>query len=151
MHLFTFDADESLEDLEKRAKEAASRLDSEDNPSVPKTVTYIDYEDPLSFFKMTEAAAEQPHISVLSDHSWIAIGEDKYILECHPKGHICVEFVRKGTSHGRQMVMMFIRVVDHKAYHLKQVKAAAKLKELQSKEQARLSRLNVSVGPLHAN
>ncbi|KAF8922614.1 hypothetical protein CPB85DRAFT_1268345, partial [Mucidula mucida] len=127
----------------QRAKEAASRLDSEDNPSVPKTVTYIDYEDPpLSFFKMTEAAAEQPHISVLSDHSWIAIGEDKYILECHPKGHICVEFVRKGTSHGRQMVMKFIRV---------QVKAAAKLKELQSKEQARLSRLNVSVGPLHAN
>ncbi|KAF8922613.1 P-loop containing nucleoside triphosphate hydrolase protein [Mucidula mucida] len=92
--------DESLEDLEERAKEAASRLDSEDNVPAPKTVTYIDYDDPLSFLKMTKAAAEHPHISKLSKHSWFAIGEEKYILECLNKGHISVEFVPEDPEHG---------------------------------------------------
>ncbi|KAF9044602.1 P-loop containing nucleoside triphosphate hydrolase protein [Hymenopellis radicata] len=102
--------DESLEDMEERAKEAASRLDSEDNVPAPKTVTYIDYDDPLSFLKMTEAAAEHPHISKLSKHTWIAIGEEKYILECLNKGHISVEFVPEGTFHGHRATAFALKV-----------------------------------------
>ncbi len=112
MRLFTPGTDESLEDLEERAKEAASRLDSEDNVPAPKTVTYIDYDDPLSFLKMTKAAAEHPHISKLSKHSWFAIGEEKYILECLNKGHISVEFVPEGTFLVRGIAVMLIGNLD---------------------------------------
>ncbi|KLO17062.1 P-loop containing nucleoside triphosphate hydrolase protein [Schizopora paradoxa] len=97
--LFGLDPDEAIadvspEELEQRA-EAAEKADGtsqaqqfgDDIPD-PKSVTYIDYENPFALVKDTSGA---PHITKLSTYSWVGCGNDKYVLECLGKGHIRIE------------------------------------------------------------
>ncbi|KAL0071869.1 putative ATP-dependent helicase IRC3 [Marasmius tenuissimus] len=79
--------DESLETLEKRVSERLA-ADTPDDIPLPSSVTYTDYEDPLSFVEDSSGA---PHINKLSPHAWVGCGDDCYILECLGKGFIRVE------------------------------------------------------------
>jgi ATP-dependent helicase IRC3 len=54
----------------------------------PKSVTYIDHDDP---FSLAEDATGAPHIAKLSTHSWVGCGDDIYVLECMAKGFIRIE------------------------------------------------------------
>lgn len=84
--------DESLEWMKRRTKDAISSAgyDAENIPN-PDTVTYIDYDDPLSFLKLP---SDSPHVRSLSNNAWIVIGEQKFILECLGQGFIKVELMK---------------------------------------------------------
>ena len=85
-------ADESLESLWKRTDDTnrSFRYAADDVPE-PEEVTYTDYNDPLSFLKLP---SDTPHIRTLSSNAWIAIGEEKFILECLGKGYIKIELMK---------------------------------------------------------
>lgn len=86
----------SIEALERRAAELdAKQSDIElpppeaaDSIPTPKSVTFIDYDDPFSFVERSFGA---PHISKLSRLAWVGCGGDIYVLECMGKGHIRLE------------------------------------------------------------
>ena len=79
--------DETTESLEKRTSEIIT-LESRSNIPSPKSVTYIDHENPFSFVRQSSGA---PHVTALSRNAWVGCGEDIYVLECLGKGHIRVE------------------------------------------------------------
>jgi ATP-dependent helicase IRC3 len=60
----------------------------------PKTVTYIDYDNP--FVLADQNAGNLPHIMQLSPNAWVDCGEDIYVLECFGKGHVRIEPVSGG-------------------------------------------------------
>ncbi|PCH33701.1 nucleoside triphosphate hydrolase protein [Wolfiporia cocos MD-104 SS10] len=84
--------DETTESLEELA--AKKQLNSSNSPespdpiAEPKSVTYIDYDDP---FELAEEASGAPHIRKFSPHAWVGCGEDVYVLELLGKGFIRVE------------------------------------------------------------
>ncbi|SRR6266478_6140602 len=101
---------ESAQELEARA-EAANREElnapythpTDDNrPSVPdpKSVTYIDYDDPFALFD--QSIKTSFHTVQLSRNAWVNCGEGIYVLECLGKGHIRVEPVSEGERDRRQ-------------------------------------------------
>ncbi|KAH9044720.1 P-loop containing nucleoside triphosphate hydrolase protein [Lactarius pseudohatsudake] len=55
----------------------------------PRSVTYIDYEDPFSL--VNQSLGTSPHIAQLSRNAWVSCGDDIYALECLGKGHIRIE------------------------------------------------------------
>jgi len=98
-HLFGLDPsevidDESLEELEERADKAIdlvtmrSTSDTKQTVPEPKSVTYIDYEDP---FALVHQASGAPHIQKLSANAWVGCGGDVYVLECLGKGFVRIE------------------------------------------------------------
>ncbi|KIY64218.1 P-loop containing nucleoside triphosphate hydrolase protein [Cylindrobasidium torrendii FP15055 ss-10] len=82
--------DETLQSLEERALLGPPEPPEFEIPN-PKTVTYKDYEDPLSFIKAASKESSG-HINQLSRNGWVTVGERKYILECLGKGHIKIEW-----------------------------------------------------------
>jgi len=86
--------DESTESLEKRAAEAFALSDADCVPE-PKSVTYVDYEDPFSLFNEASGA---PHVASLSKYAWVGCGGDVYVLDCWSKGYVRVEPIE--TSEG---------------------------------------------------
>lgn len=54
----------------------------------PKSVTYIDYDDP---FVLVHEASGAPHIIHLSRNAWVGCGDDLYILDCLGNGFIKIE------------------------------------------------------------
>ncbi len=54
----------------------------------PKSVTYIEHDDP---FSLADGASGAPHIRTLSRNAWVGCGGDIYILECMGKGYIRIE------------------------------------------------------------
>ncbi|TFK41214.1 P-loop containing nucleoside triphosphate hydrolase protein [Crucibulum laeve] len=80
--------DETTEFLEKRAADIFVPHEDPDIIPAPKTVTYIDYENPFSLVKDTSGA---PHIATLSKNAWVGCGEDVYVLECLAKGYVRIE------------------------------------------------------------
>ncbi|KAK0478204.1 P-loop containing nucleoside triphosphate hydrolase protein [Armillaria novae-zelandiae] len=96
--------DDSLESLWRRSgdRNPSFCYAAEDVPE-PERVTYIDYNDPLSFLKLSDT----PHIKTLSRNAWIAIGEEKFILECLGKGHIKVELVKDDAENEPYWKAMF--------------------------------------------
>ncbi|KAI0281581.1 P-loop containing nucleoside triphosphate hydrolase protein [Russula aff. rugulosa BPL654] len=97
----------SAQDLEARA-EAAYREElsvphayptGDDRLSVPdpKSVTYIDYDNPFTLFNRSIEASS--HILRLSKNAWVDCGKDIYVLECLRNGHIRIEPVSDG-EHG---------------------------------------------------
>ncbi|KAL6309906.1 P-loop containing nucleoside triphosphate hydrolase protein [Sparassis latifolia] len=88
--------DESAESLEQRVEAPSEmsdsketlRFDSLNDIPDPKSVTYVDYEDPFALVDQSHGA---PHIRKLSSHAWVGCGEDIYVLECLGKGHIRIE------------------------------------------------------------
>lgn len=104
-------ADETTESLEKRVAEVLATSDTDDNILPPKSVTYTDYDDPLSFVKESSGA---PHIAKMSSHSWVGCGEDIYVLECMGKGFIRIDPV-KATA-GTSFTSLY-RIFIHKNYY----------------------------------
>ncbi|OSD03148.1 P-loop containing nucleoside triphosphate hydrolase protein [Trametes coccinea BRFM310] len=88
--------DETLETLEERmaANETDEMMDkiskSDTNGPVPapKSVTYIDHDDP---FVLADQASGDPNIRQLSRNAWVCCGDGIYILECLGHGYIRVE------------------------------------------------------------
>jgi ATP-dependent helicase IRC3 len=109
-NVLTLGLDESVQELEARA-EAAEREElsiphvhptGDDRPSVPdpKSVTYIDYDNPFTLLK--ESIEASPHMRQLSKNAWVDCGEGIYVLECLGKGHIRIEPVSDGERNRRQ-------------------------------------------------
>jgi ATP-dependent helicase IRC3 len=106
----TFGLDASVQDLEARA-EAANQEESsvlhahptgDNRVSVPdpKSVTYIDYDNPFALFNRSIEAS--PHMVRLSKNAWVDCVEGIYVLECFGKGHIRIEPVSDGERNQRQ-------------------------------------------------
>lgn len=90
---FVLLVDESFESLERRATQAILSGPCDNIPQ-PTAVTFIDYEDPFSFF---EEESDSPHMSRISQNAWVRCGDAIYVLDCLGKGHLRVEHV-KGTE-----------------------------------------------------
>lgn len=80
--------DEMLEQRKDETNMEAIRGRNNMDPPDPKSVTYIDYDNPFEF---VEEACGAPHILKLSSNAWIGCGDDIYVLECLGKGHIRIE------------------------------------------------------------
>lgn len=88
-------SDETTESLERRAAELIA-ADTVDDIPEPKSVTYIDHEDPFSSVNESSGA---PHIVTLSKNAWVGCGGDVYVLECLGKGYMRIELKEHdGTS-----------------------------------------------------
>ncbi|KAF9270115.1 P-loop containing nucleoside triphosphate hydrolase protein [Marasmius fiardii PR-910] len=70
----------------------------------PKSVTYTDYDDPLSFVEDSSGA---PHIMSLSPHAWVGCGGELYVLECLGKGFIRLEKVEDHEEFGTRYKATF--------------------------------------------
>ena len=68
--------------------ELTTKPDTSDAIPEPKSVTYVDYENPFSFARSSDGA---PHVSKLSTYAWVGCGGDVYVLECLGKGYIRIE------------------------------------------------------------
>ncbi|KZT72830.1 P-loop containing nucleoside triphosphate hydrolase protein [Daedalea quercina L-15889] len=87
--------DESLASLEERAAQS-TLADGERSPPhhsaanvpEPKSVTYVDYENPFAF---VDDAFGAPHIRKLSHLAWVGLGDDAYLLECLGQGFVRIE------------------------------------------------------------
>ena len=68
----------------------------DNRPSVPdpRSVTYIDYDDPFSL--VNQSLGTSHHIAQLSRNAWVGCGDDIYVLECLGKGHLRIEPVPDG-------------------------------------------------------
>lgn len=88
-------ADETTDSLETRAK----HIDNIDETPVrsrvprghipdPKSVTYVDYDNPFAF---ADEASGAPHIKQISQFAWVGCGEDVYVLDCLKKGYVRIE------------------------------------------------------------
>ncbi|THH01805.1 hypothetical protein EW026_g935 [Hermanssonia centrifuga] len=85
--------DESIESLEERVNQAKDIEDIQSPGNMnmvpePKSVTYIEHDDP---FSLADGASGAPHIRTLSRNAWVGCGGDIYILECMGKGYIRIE------------------------------------------------------------
>ena len=88
--------DQSLKEMEERSKKAVgrdsnaikSRSDTADMVPEPKSVTYIDYDDP---FSLAHSSSGAPHVLTMSPYAWVGCGGDVYILDCLGKGWIRIE------------------------------------------------------------
>ncbi|KAI0361525.1 P-loop containing nucleoside triphosphate hydrolase protein [Trametes cingulata] len=88
--------DETIESLEKRRAAlaetdrsgGAERSDTSGPIPEPKSVTYIDHDDP---FVLADQASGDPNIRDLSRNAWVCCGDGVYILECLGHGYIRVE------------------------------------------------------------
>lgn len=74
---------------------AESSPDSLDDVPEPKSVTYIDYENP---FALVHEGSGAPNIHTLSSYAWAGCGGDVYVLECMGKGFIRIEPEDDGAS-----------------------------------------------------
>ncbi|CCL99024.1 uncharacterized protein FIBRA_01033 [Fibroporia radiculosa] len=74
------------------------RSDSKSVIPDPKSVTYVDYDNP---FALVDDAGGAPHVRKLSSNAWVGCGDDVYILECMGKGYIRIEPVKadEGKAH----------------------------------------------------
>jgi ATP-dependent helicase IRC3 len=86
--------DETTESLEERAAQTID-FDCRNDVPMPKSVTYVDHENPFSFVGQSSGA---PHINSLSRNAWVGCGGDIYVLECLGKGHIRIEPVPEDES-----------------------------------------------------
>ena len=90
----SFGSDESIESLDERSKERESEdalnlpKDTADHIPAPKSVTYIDHDNPFSLVDQSSGA---PHIRAISPNAWVGCGGDIYVLECMGKGFIRIE------------------------------------------------------------
>ena len=96
--------DAAPEDLEERAaklfqEDSDAQGTKEDNASSeiglnidnvpdPRSVTYIDYDNP---FDLVQDSSGAPHLINISRFGWVGCGADVYVLECMGKGYIKIE------------------------------------------------------------
>ncbi|KAH9858111.1 P-loop containing nucleoside triphosphate hydrolase protein [Lenzites betulinus] len=97
--------DETIETIEQRQVILEAEDDiADDMPAMntvsgtilsPKSVTYVDYDDP---FMLLDQASGDPNIRKLSQNAWVCCGDGVYILECLGKGYIRVEPAKDGDA-----------------------------------------------------
>lgn len=121
----TLDLDAGVQELEARAE--AANLEGLSVPQVhpigddrlsvpdPKSVTYVDYDDPFALFKRSIEASS--HIVRLSKNAWVDCGEDIYVLECLRKGHIRIEPVSGGERNRRQATISPTYIFFHRFWN----------------------------------
>jgi ATP-dependent helicase IRC3 len=80
--------DEDIQELKKRAETSIPDTESKNDVPDPKSVTYIDYENPFALVYQCSGA---PHIAKISRFAWVGCGGDVYVLECLGKGTIRIE------------------------------------------------------------
>lgn len=80
-------SDDTPESLERRTGEIIAMSDASNVPQ-PTSVTYTEYDDP---FSLVGDSSGVPHIAMLSKYSWVACGNDIYVLDLMGHGHIRVE------------------------------------------------------------
>ncbi|KAI6153633.1 P-loop containing nucleoside triphosphate hydrolase protein [Pisolithus tinctorius] len=92
--------DKSLNELEANTKSSSTGDAIIESSSIntelpdPKSVTYIDYEDPFAFVDNFSGA---PHVLKLTSNAWVGCGGDVYVLECLGRGYVRIEpFVAEG-------------------------------------------------------
>lgn len=92
--------DKSLSELEASTKSSSTSDAIIESSSIntelpdPKSVTYIDYEDPFAFVDNFSGA---PHVLKLTSNAWVGCGGDVYVLECLGRGYVRIEpFVAEG-------------------------------------------------------
>jgi ATP-dependent helicase IRC3 len=83
-------ADVTSEELSTTYPIEDHRLDIPD----PKSVTYVDYDNPFVLFNQSTGAS--PHVVQLSKNAWVDCGEGIHVLECLSKGHIRIEPIPGG-------------------------------------------------------
>jgi hypothetical protein len=110
--ILTLGSGASIQELEERA-ESANREELGVPPAYPtgnnrlsvpdpKSVTYIDYDNPFALFNRSVEASS--HLVRLSKNAWVDCGEGIYALECLGKGHIRIEPVSDGECNWRQVL-----------------------------------------------
>ncbi|KAI0735086.1 P-loop containing nucleoside triphosphate hydrolase protein [Earliella scabrosa] len=91
--------DETMESLEERraamGETGLTRSDTPSNVPHPKSVTYIDHDDP---FVLADQASGDPNIRQLSRNSWVYCGDDIYVLELLGKGYIRISPIEVDTD-----------------------------------------------------
>ena len=112
----TLNADETTESLEKRAaeREQLDILGSPNNPNAtsipePTSIGYTDYDHP---FETVNVKDKFVHIYSLSPLSWVACGDDIYVLELLRMGYIRIEPDGASKIAQLQSVLMPYRVKD---------------------------------------
>ncbi|KAI0307989.1 P-loop containing nucleoside triphosphate hydrolase protein [Multifurca ochricompacta] len=63
----------------------------------PKSVTYIDYDNPFTLVNQSQGIL--PHIARLSRNAWVDCGDGICVLECLGKGHIRIEPIPGTENH----------------------------------------------------
>ncbi|KAI0032731.1 P-loop containing nucleoside triphosphate hydrolase protein [Vararia minispora EC-137] len=97
----------STEELEDRSDSpilgeiptSVGKQDTTDTVPDPKSVTFVDYEDPFAL--VHRSSGTPPHITKISRHEWVGCGGDIYVLECLGKGHIRIEPVEREDGEGK--------------------------------------------------
>lgn len=82
--------DETPKSLEEKAAAYIAARTSDDVPE-PKSVTFVDLENPFSEGGHHSSGA--PNVYTMSEYSWVGCGDDIYVLECLGKGFVRVERV----------------------------------------------------------
>jgi ATP-dependent helicase IRC3 len=105
-------SDETLESLEQRAEAVIhepsdDQFDTKDPISQPKSVTYIDFENPFSF--VAESSGISRHFTQLSLYAWVGCGGDVYVLECLGRGYIRIQPVE--TDDGASLFVTLMEFV----------------------------------------
>ena len=80
--------DETIESLRERASTVIAR-DTESDVPRPKSVIYLEYENPFSM--VSEVSSGAPHVATLSKYAWVGCGGDVYVLDLMGKGHVRIE------------------------------------------------------------
>jgi len=91
-------ADVTNEELSATYPTEDHRLDVPD----PKSVTYIDYDNPFVLFDQSTGGS--PHIVQLSRNAWVDCGDRIHVLECLGKGHIRIEPIPGGEHNPKYEV-----------------------------------------------
>lgn len=97
--IYSHDTDDTPETLEAKINANSVSFSEMDEIPEPKSVTFTDYDDPLSFARGSTSGA--PHVASMSPNAWVGCGGDVYVLECLGKGFIRVEPGKfLGGTHG---------------------------------------------------
>ena len=104
--LLTTLLDETLESLEQRLIEkrlaededhSADGAEDPDEPTRnrvngnvprPKSVVYIDHDDP---FALADQGSGDPHLHSITRNAWVCCGDRIYVLECLGKGFVRID------------------------------------------------------------
>lgn len=67
------------------------------NVPMPKSVTYIDHDDP---FVLADQGSGDPSLWKLTQNAWVSCGGSVYVLECMGKGYIRITPIESNGDEG---------------------------------------------------
>lgn len=69
------------------------------NVPMPRSVTYIDHEDP---FVLADQGSGDPNLRKLTQNAWVSCGGSVYVLECMGKGYIRITPIESNSDEGAE-------------------------------------------------